>query len=107
MKKIICLIICIFVFSLIGCNKTTIVSVNVENNEELYGDKFGVSNLIYIGNGLYYDSTTRIIYWWNGCLKKDSYYSNTPTAYYAPNGFPYKYNPETFMFEEIKIPMNK
>ena len=25
----------------------------------------------------------------------------SPTPYYAPNGFPYRYNPETNTFEEI------
>jgi hypothetical protein len=30
--------------------------------------------------------------------------STTPSPYYAPNGLPYRYNPETNTFEEIDIP---
>ena len=63
--------------------------------------KIGVDSLIEIGNRLYYDSTTRIVYWWNGRMKN---YRNdtTPSPYYAPNGLPYKYNPGTNTFEEIE-----
>ena len=87
--------------SLIGCGSETVVAVNVENKENLYSRAFGKNALIEIGNGLYYDSTTRIVYWWNG-LFEFSKSSTTPSPYYAPNGLPYKYNPETNTFEEIE-----
>ena len=88
--------------SVVGCAAETVVSVNVENDEELHDTKFGIYSLIEIGDGLWYDSTTRIVYWWNGSLRwaEDS---TTPSPYYAPNGLPYKYNPETNTFEEIDI----
>jgi len=57
--------------------------------------------LVEIENGLWYDSVTRIVYFWNGRLDVGYYSSTTPSAYYAPNGFPYRYNPETEEFEEI------
>ena len=83
-------------FSLVGCGKTTI-NVNVENSSELSGTTLGINSLIEIGDKLWYDSTTKIVYWWNGYMG-----TATPTAYYAPNGLPYRYNPETNAFEEIK-----
>ncbi len=84
-------------FSLCSCGTTT-VNVNVENQEELNNTILGKTALIEIGNGLYYDSSTRNVYWWNGVLD-GSYGSIAPTAYYAPNGLPYRYNPETNTFE--------
>jgi hypothetical protein len=89
--------------SLTGCGGSEVISVNVDNNENIYGSSFGEYSLIKIGNGLYYDSTTRIVYWWNGMLDNMVYASTTPSPYYAPNGLPYKYNPETNTFEEIDL----
>ena len=102
MKKrlLVGLIGCVLTLSLVGCNETTTISVNVENNEELSSSTLGTDNLISIGNNLYYDSATRIVYWWNESIIGQS--ATTPTAYYAPNGLPYRYNPETNTFEEIK-----
>ena len=56
--------------------------------------------MVELGNGLYYDSFTGIVYWWNGYLDNDA--STTPTPYYAANGLPYRYNVETYTLEEIK-----
>ncbi len=89
---------CIAIF-IGGCSS---VQVNVSNTESIHNNLFGTDALIEIGNGLYYDSTTRIVYWWNG-VRGYSYCATTPTAYYAPNGLPYKYNPETNTFEEIDL----
>ena len=88
--------------SVVGCGSETVVSVNVENEEELHNTKFGKDVLNAIGNGLWYDSTTGIVYWWSGCLEWTDD-STTPSPYYAPNGLPYKYNPETNTFEEIEV----
>jgi len=101
MKKKLLTIIFIYTLalSLVGCAET-VVNVNVENNSSLANTVLGKDALIKIGNGLWYDSTTRIVYWWNG--RMNIHYSDTvPTPYYAPNGFPYRYNPETNTFEEI------
>ena len=99
------LILCatvVTLFSFTGCSSEQPVQVNVSNNENISGTTFGKDALIEIGNELYYDSTTRIVYWWNGELW-GSRYDTTPSPYYAPNGFPYKYNPETNTFEEIEV----
>ena len=87
----------LFSFTATGCGSDTVVAVNVDNAEELDNTIFGRDALVYIGNSLYYDSTTRIVYFWNGNLVSD-----TPSPYYAPNGLPYRYNPETNIFEEIE-----
>lgn len=98
------LILCVAVvtlFSCVGCSCSQPVQVNVSNSENISGTTFGENALIEIGNKLYYDSTTRIVYWWNGLF--GGYCATTPSPYYAPNGLPYRYNPETNTFEEIGI----
>ena len=103
MKKILAIILsCLVVMTLIGCGSVdNSVHINVEDRDDLSNGVFGKSALVEIGDYLYYDSTTRIVYWWNGILTK--YRSDTtPTPYYAPNGLPYRYNPETNTFEEIE-----
>lgn len=97
-KLLVGLIGCMLAFSLVGCGETTTISVNVENSEELSSPTLGKDNLISIGNNLYYDSATRIVYLKNNTSSGWCVF----TAYYAPNGLPYKYNSETSTFEEIK-----
>lgn len=102
MKKILIIgLVCLTIMSLVGCRGNTPVNVNVENKDNLSNTVFGKSALVKIGDGLWYDSTTRIVYFWNACLDGGTN-STTPSPYYAPNGLPYKYNPETNTFEEIK-----
>ena len=85
------------IFSLTGCAPSEQVLVNIENAEQLHNTTLGKDNLIKISNGLYYDSATRIVYLYFYTAGGYSYMS----AYYAPNGLPYRYNPETNEFEEI------
>lgn len=94
------LIFCVVTLSLTGCGDGETIMINVENNETLNNNVIGSDALVKIGDGLYYDSTTTIVYFWNGILYGQ--YATTPSLYYAPNGFPYKYNPETNTLEEIK-----
>lgn len=105
MKKKLLVIIfsCIFIFSFVSCTENTTINVNVENSSELSSTRIGIYSLIEIGDGLWYDQATRIVYWWNGDCYRQLESSTTPTPYYAPNGFPYRYNPETNTFEEINI----
>ncbi len=104
-KRIIAMLVCLFMtLAFTGCNENKLVNVNVENDSSISGTAFGKSALIEIGNGLWYDTTTRMVYWWNGSFDTGfwaSYHDTTPTPYYAPNGLPYRYNPETNTFEEI------
>ena len=96
-KLLVGLIGCMLTFSLVGCGEETTLSVNVENKTELNSDMLGEDALVYIGGELYYDSATRIVY-----MKHQNSYGSSYIAYYAPNGLPYRYNPETNTFEEIK-----
>lgn len=98
-KVFISLLTCMMIFSLVGCGETKILSVNVENSDSLNSNILGQQSFIEIGSGLYYDSSTRIVYMSNRTYSE--WYVYTP--YYAPNGFPYKYNPEINTFEEIKF----
>ena len=93
-KLLVSLIGCMLTFSLVGCNST--VNVNVENEEKISSNNLGEFITIGSVNGdtLKYDTATRIVYF-------DGYYTFTP--YYALNGLPYRYNPETNTFEEIKF----
>lgn len=98
-RKLLILLTATVLCSFIGCGQDT-VQVKVENKENLSGTTLGKDSLIYIGNKLYYDTSTRIVYWWNGWLTSNEW-ATTPSPYYAPNGLPYKYNPETNTLEEI------
>lgn len=98
MKKKIITLSLLFSLAAFGITKT--LTVNVENNEQLNIENVGIDALIKLGSGLYYDSGTKIVYWWNGIYNTRS--STAPTPYYAPNGLPYRYNPETNTFEEIQ-----
>lgn len=105
MKRFISIILaCMIMLTLVGCAEAPDVVVNVEGRDELSGGTFGRSAMVEIGDGLWYDSTTRIVYWWNGRLGDNSTPRShtTPSPYYAPNGLPYRYNPETNTFEEIE-----
>lgn len=87
---------CIVAFSLTGCGDT--LNANVENSDTLNSNILGQESFVVIGSGLYYDSATRIVY-----MRNYTYCANyVYTAYYAPNGLPYRYNPESNTFEEIK-----
>lgn len=103
-KRIITALLCaITALTLTGCGVEKSVNVNVDNDSSISGKTFGKSALIEIGDCLWYDTTTRIVYWWNGLLNNITNGSASPSPYYAPNGLPYQYNPETNTFEEIKM----
>ena len=100
MKKILMIsLACILLLLCISCGNNGITTINVENSETLHNTILGIEALIEINDSMYYDSTTRIVYWWNGYL--NSNWGTTPTPYYSPNGLMYKYNPETNTLEEI------
>ena len=64
------------------------------------GDITGI-DLINIDGCLYYDAKTNIVYIWNGfsgCFTT----ATSPSPYYASNGLPYKYDPDTRELKEIK-----
>lgn len=90
----------ILVFSLVGCAEAdTKTNINIEINGKLI-NKVVNNLLIPISDDLWYDSTTKIVYWWNGSLNMANC-ATTPTPYYASNGLPYRYNSETNTLEEI------
>lgn len=84
-----------------GCSPESL-QVNVANSEELANYTFGASNLRKIGDYLWYDSSTRIVYFWNGRIEPGNTSTTAPSPYYAPNGRPYRYDPATNTFEEIE-----
>ena len=103
MKKIcnISLILICIILILTGCGNKS-VEVNVAGSEN---NKITLSsnNLVSIvSRKLYCDTKTNIVYWWNGVLTNTDA-STTPTPYYAPNGLPYKYNPNTNTLVEIAV----
>lgn len=104
MKKFLSIVIIVVLLALsfCGCDTTTSVQVKVDNKSDITNTTFGKDAMIEIGGGLWYDSATRIVYWWNGIMI-ESGSDTAPTPYYAPNGLPYRYNPETNTFEEIEI----
>lgn len=91
------------IFTLSGCSEKEIVTVNIDSNNGVsqgISTVLGKSAMIWLGNGLWYDSATGIVYWWNGkmnYLRSDT----TPTPYYSSNGLLYRYIPETNTLEEV------
>ena len=59
----------------------------------------GNLSLEKIDTGLFYDTETNIVYYWNGMITSPA--ATTPTVRYAPNGLPYKYDAEKKEFYEI------
>ena len=95
MKKIcsISLVLICIILILTGCvNKKVEVNVSEGGNDKVMLSSDNLKSII--SNKLYYDTETKIVYWWNGRLGL-SETSTTPSPYYAPNGLPYKYNPDT------------
>ncbi len=94
MKRIMAIVFVLLVtISLISCAGS--VQDNALSNEEGKTEEYGV--FIAIGSHLVYDSVTRIVY-----LKHRTYGAHpTYCPYYASNGLPYRYNPDTNTLEEI------
>lgn len=93
-------IVCMLIFSLVGCSEETTLYVNVEENGNLNNNTLGERSLIELGKGLVYDSATKIVYMEIG--EETGYKSKTYCPYYAPNGLPFRYNTETNTLIEIK-----
>ena len=95
-KKILVIIVaCVATFTLYSC-------APAPNSEVSSDNTYATNVLVEISNGLYYDSNTMIVYWWNGLMYTPARSATTPSPYYAPNGLPYKYNPDAKTFEEIE-----
>lgn len=98
MKKIVMLIVCVFmVCCLTGCDTEDpshheTLNISLSNNQNIC--------LQRIKDTIYYDTRTGIVYFWNGY----NYYnaSSMPSPYYAPNGLPYKWDPIAEKLEEIE-----
>lgn len=106
-KNLALIIILMFAVSLTACEVgKKEVLVNIEKTDELNNEILGIDALVKIGGGLWYDKTTGIVYWWNGMLGYDdmsiAHLDTTPTAYYAPNGLPYRYDSATDTLYEIE-----
>lgn len=74
-----------------------------ENIQETESPAIGLDAFKKIEDQLYYDINTKIVYFYNGPYAARHY---PPTPYYASNGFPYRYNPETNSLEEIDDMVN-
>ena len=95
------------ILCLTGCGQKEVVAVNVQTENDggisqaINNKILGESAMIKIGNELWYDSTTGIVYWWNGYIYSANC-ATTPTPYYSSNGLLYRYIPETNTLEEVK-----
>lgn len=86
------LVTLVLVISLAGCGI---------KSEDLPGarDRIAGLELVHIDGYLYYDTKTNIVYIWNGFINFQA--STVPSPYYASNGIPYKYDPNTKQLKEI------
>lgn len=99
MKKIVMLIVCVFMIcclTVIGCDTDAsyheTLNVSLSNNQNIC--------LQRIKDTIYYDTRTGIIYFWNGYNYSNA--ASVPSPYYAPNGLPYKWDPIAEKLEEIE-----
>ena len=91
----------ILLFILLALVTTTGCIIRIETGEEIIEEpKLGTHTLVRIENDLYYDSTTGIVYWWNGA----SYgtFATMPNEYYSSNGKLCKYDKETRQIKELE-----
>lgn len=90
-KFIVLFLVAIIATSLIGCS-----SAGYKN----YTDTTYARLIPTTEQDLYYDVNTKIVYiLFNECSGYNGYGYMSP--YYAPNGLPYMYNPQTNELEEI------
>ena len=98
---VIALIVTILIFAglfSVGSNSST--QMNVKTGSGSVNKEFGAARLQSLGNRLYYDQNTGIVYWWNGALFL-SQHDTTPTPYYSENGKLYRYDPVSNTMEEV------
>lgn len=98
-KMYVAIVLLLTSLCLTGCYETKVVSVNVENGSELNSNLLGMQSFVEIGSDLFYDAATGIVYMQYGY--GNAYDSKKYCPYYAPNGLPYKYNPESNTLEMI------
>lgn len=99
-KKVAILLVSLgILFAISGCSEYVSADTeSKENVEESESQAIGLDAFKKIEDQLYYDINTKIVYFFNGPYAARHY---LPTPYYASNGLPYKYNPETNTLEEI------
>ena len=107
MKKRIVILTLLLMLTINGCDTKESITVNVKSSDNeitqtLNSNVLGVSALKKICNGLWYDTTTGVVYWWNGFLSNISEVSTPPTPYYSSNGLIYIYIPETNTMKEVR-----
>ncbi len=85
--------------SITGCVSST--QMNIKTDEESVSKPVGISGLQKLDDGLHYDQTTGIVYWWNGSFGARRS-ATMPTPYYSENGKLYRYDPVSNTMEEIR-----
>ena len=95
-NKVVIIFVVLFLFFivlLVGCAETTTLNGEVTTQSGRF------VTISYYPIELGYDTSTEIVY-----IKNYTYHGNyVYTPYYAPNGLPYRYNPEINTFEEIEV----
>lgn len=103
-KKVVILLIGLgVIFAISGALFSITYYSAKENIQETESPAIGLDTFKNIEDQLYYDTNTKIVYFYNGPYAARHY---PPTPYYASNGFPYRYNSETNSLEEIDDMIN-
>ncbi len=90
-KFVVLFLVAIITVSLVGCSSEGFKNYTGTTNARL---------IPTTEQDLYYDVNTKIVYiLFNECAGYSGYGYMSP--YYAPNGLPYMYNPQTNELEEI------
>lgn len=94
------IIIAILIITGILLYATGVITFQIADDAENNTAAHTISSFIKINDILYYDENTFIVYVWNGMFRAVNT-ATMPSAYYAPNGLPYKYDPDTKTLYEI------
>lgn len=93
-KRLIIIFDIIFVLLCSGCSCSYDGSDTAQKDTKISSDFVWIDN--NASENLYYNKHTRIVYWVGGSYMVntwgDDYTTSYMTAYYAPNGLPYRYD---------------
>ena len=104
MRKLLIILDLLIVLFCNGCSCSYDGSDTAQKDLKINADFVHIEN--NVSENLYYHKTTKIVYWVGGSYMVNTmghdYTTSYMTAFYAPNGLPYKYDVATNSLYEIE-----